>query len=172
MSLDGTKIGVTLQATLSSALDLGTVTFPTNLSRGVAFDSGTGAGQVDKIWTDTRSIALSSTEDLDLAGVLTDAFGAVITFARIKAILIAASSSNTNNVIIGGVASGLSAGPLLPQATGTLTIRPGGGVGIWCGSADATGYVVTATSADLLHVANSGAGTSVVYDIAIIGCSA
>jgi hypothetical protein len=40
------------------------------------------------------------------------------------------------------------------------------------GTADATAYAVTATTADLLKVANSSSGTGVTYDIAVIGTSA
>lgn len=161
----------TLKGDYTTGLDLGTAVFPTNLSRGQNYDPGTGAGQVDKIWTDTRTIALSSSEDLDLAGVLLDAFGGTLTFARIKAIMISAAPGNTNNVIVGGVAAGLST-LILPQTTGQVVVRPGGGFMAWCGGGDATGFLVTATTADLLHVANSGAGTSVTYDIAVMGCSA
>jgi len=57
-------------------------------------------------------------------------------------------------------------------ATHTLTLRPGAFVAVGTGAADATGYAVTATTADLLKIANSGAGTSVTYDIHIIGASA
>jgi hypothetical protein len=171
MPINNAQVGVSLRADLSSALDLGTAVFGTNLARGQNFDPGTGAGQVDKIFTDTRTIAISGSEDLDLAGVLLDAFGATITFARLKAVLISAAPGNTNNVIVGGVASGLAT-MILPTATGQVVVRPGGGVCFWCGGADATGYVVTSGTADLLHVANSGAGTSVTYDIAILGCSA
>jgi hypothetical protein len=171
MPLNGTQLQVSLSGVLSSLLDLGTVSFPTSLIRGSNYDPGTGAGQVDRIWTDTRTLTASSAEDLDLAGVLTDAFGAVLTFARIKGLLIAASPANTNEVLVGGVASGLAT-ILTPAATGVAHVRPGGFMAFGVGSGDATGYVVTATTADLLHVANGGAGTSVTYDVAIIGCSA
>jgi len=39
------------------------------------------------------------------------------------------------------------------------------------GAADATTYAVTAGTGDLLKVANSAGGTSVTYDIVIIGSS-
>lgn len=172
MPLSNTQIGASLRGDLSSALDLTTALASLNLSRGTAFDNGTGAGQVDKMFSDTRTLAASGSEDLDLAGTLTDAFGATITFARVKGVLISAAAGNTNNVIVGGVAAGLSAGPILPQTTGQVVVRPGGGVLFWCGAGDATGFAVTATTADLLHVANSGAGTSVTYDVVVIGCSA
>ena len=44
--------------------------------------------------------------------------------------------------------------------------------GTGAGQADSAGYAVTATTADLLHVANSSSGTSVTYDVIVIGTSA
>src|SRR6266581_3323517 len=79
-------------------------------------------------------------------------------------------NANINYVLIGGVTNGL-ASFLTPAATGIITLRPGAFVALGCGQLDATGYVVTAATADLLHVANSGAGTSVTYDVIIIGAS-
>ncbi|CAM5376651.1 hypothetical protein SCALM49S_02945 [Streptomyces californicus] len=57
-------------------------------------------------------------------------------------------------------------------ATHTLTVRPGGFVAVGTGVADAIGYAVTASTGDLLKIANSGAGSAVTYDIHIIGASA
>jgi hypothetical protein len=171
MPLSNTQIGATLKGDLSSALDLTTALATHNLSRGTAFDNGTGAGQVDRIFSDTRTLTASSSEDLDLVGTLTDAFGATVTFARIKGILVSAATGNTNNVVVGGVASGW-ASLLSPAASGLITLRPGSFFVAGCGAADATGWVVTATTADLLHVANSAGGTSVTYDVVVIGCSA
>mgnify|MGYP000184442162 CR=1 FL=1 len=42
---------------------------------------------------------------------------------------------------------------------------------VMAGAADATGYTVTATTADLLRIANSGAGTTVDYTIVVVGTS-
>ena len=171
MPVNNAQVAATLKGDYSTVLDLGTAVFGSNITRGQSFDPGTGAGQVDKIWTDTRTLTASSSEDLDLIGAgLIDAFGVAAVFTRVKGLLISAAPGNTNNVIVGGVASG-QATIILPAATGQVVVRPGGGVMFWCGGADATGYLMTATTADLLHIANSGAGTSVTYDIAILGCS-
>ena len=103
------------------------------------------------------------------AGVLVDVFGATVTFARIRAIAVSAAASNTNNVVVGGAASNQFA-TWAGAATHTVTVRPGG---LFCvANTDATGYAVTAGTGDLLRIANSGAGTSVVYDIILIGASA
>jgi hypothetical protein len=171
MPVNNGLVAARIYADLSSALDLTTVAAPHRIERGTAFDPGVGAGQVDKIFSDTRTLAPSTTEDLDLSGVLLDAFGVAITFARVKAILIAAAAGNTNNVVVGGVANAWAT-LLSPAATGLITLRPGAFFCAGCGSADATGYAVTNATADLLHIANSGAGTSVTYDVVVMGASA
>lgn len=170
MPLQGISLAVNASATLTSALDLGTGSAPQTLSRSMALTSGTTAGKADKVFSDRRTLAASATEDLDLAAVLLDAFGATITFARVKGIVIAAAAANTNNVVIGGAATNPWA--TLLSATGTVTLRPGAFIAVGTGTADATGYAVTAGTGDLLKVLNSAAGTSVTYDIHIIGASA
>jgi hypothetical protein len=174
MPLANTQIGAFLKGDYSSALDLTTALATHNLTAGTAFDSGTGAGQVDKIFSDSRTLTASSSEDLDLAGTLTDAFGAAVTFARVKGIWVQASAGNTNNVVVGANVASSWATLIGPTGAsgGTITLRPGAFFAAGCGAADATGWAVTATTADLLHVTNSAGGTSVIYSIVIIGCSA
>ncbi|MDI9885315.1 hypothetical protein QMZ92_13155 [Streptomyces sp. HNM0645] len=164
------SLSVAATADLTSALDLATGTVPLQVRHAVNLSSGTGAGQADKVFSDRRTLAASATEDLDLAGVLTDAFGAAITFARIKGLIIKAAVGNTNNVVIGAAATNTWA--TLLGATHTITLRPGAALCVMADATDATGYAVTAGSGDLLKVANSGAGTSVTYDIVLIGASA
>ncbi|MGW4850149.1 hypothetical protein ACWEPZ_02810 [Streptomyces sp. NPDC004288] len=170
MPLAGTTLAVSAFAEHTQALDLGVGRAAQSLSRSVSLGSGTAAGQADRVWSDRRQLNASATEDLDLAGVLLDAFGAAITFARIKGIVIAAAAGNTNNVVVGAAAANPWA--TLLSATGTVTLRPGAFLAVGTGAADATGYTVTAGTADLLKVANSGAGSTVTYDIHIIGASA
>jgi hypothetical protein len=164
------RVTVELTGLLTAALDFTTPSSSVDIRQQFDLASGTGAGQADKIWTDQRTLTASSTEDLDLAGVLTDAFGATITLARVKAILVRAAAANVNNVVVGG-ASATQWAALL-GTTGTVTLRPGALFVAAAGVADATGYVTAAGATDFLKVANSGAGSSVVYDIAIVGCSA
>ncbi|MFG1873392.1 hypothetical protein ACGFIV_00965 [Sphaerisporangium sp. NPDC049003] len=165
------KLVVSLDSTLTSALDLAQGSVPLRLREVLALADGTGAGRADKIFSDRRTLAASGTESLDLAGGLTDAFGNVITFARIKALLIVAATGNTNNVVVGGAASNGFATPF-GDATDKLVLRPGGLCLLTTGPADATAYAVTAATGDLLQVANSGSGTGVTYDIVLIGASA
>jgi hypothetical protein len=156
--------------TQTKALDLTTTTDPLQFRRAVNLTDGTAAGQANKVFHDRRTLAASATEDLDLAGVLLDAYGAAITFARVKGIIISAAAANANNVVVGNATS--NGWATLLSATGTVTLRPGASFCAFAGAADGTGWAVTAGTGDLLKVANSGAGTSVEYDIVIVGASA
>lgn len=159
------KAGINL--TQTNVLDLGTASFPLNLLHSIALSDGTGADQADRVFSDTRTLAASASEDLDVSGSLTNAYGTV-TFARIKAVLVVASDANTNNVNLTRPAS--NGVPLFLAAGDGLAIRPGG-VFLWACS-DATGVAVTAGTGDLITLANSSGSTSVTYSIVIIGASA
>lgn len=163
---------LSMAATVSQtkALDLTTTSDPLMFRQAVNLTSGTAAGQADKVFHDRRTLAASATEDLDLAGVLLDAFGAAITFVRVKGLFITAAAANVNNVVVGNATS--NGWATLLSATGTVTLRPGTSLGVMAGAADGTAYAVTAGTGDLLKVANSGAGTSVTYDIIVVGASA
>lgn len=167
-----TAVRVGVSAKQSSTLDLGIA--EANITKNIAISlaSGTAAGQADRIFSDTRTINASSNDDLDLAGgSLTDAFGAALSFAKVKGIYVAAAAGNTNNVIVGGAASAQLAN-WVGDVTDKVVVRPGGVVLLACGDGDLNAYGVTATTADVLRVANSGAGTSVIYDIIVWGTSA
>jgi hypothetical protein len=169
MPLQNTRYSVYVAGDLTTALDLATAITQLNLVRGQGLDSGTGANQADRIFHDNDTIAPSGTKDWDLAGVLLDPYGATITFARIKGIVIAAAAANINNLIVGNAAAN---GFLnwVGAATHVVNVRPGGIFALF--APDATAYAVTAATADILRITNSGAGTSVVYDIVLIGASA
>lgn len=164
-----TKLVAQVLAAQSSTLDLAAAAADVKGYRAISLASGTGAGQADRVFSDTRTLAASANEDLDLAGVLVDALGATVTFARVKGLYVAAATGNSNNVIVGGAASNGFVS-WVGAATHTVTVRPGGV--LLLAASDATGYAVTAGTGDLLRIANSGAGTSVTYDIVVVGASA
>lgn len=172
-----TVIDLNITATKTKARDMGvTAQDPLAFAKRIALLTGTGAGQADLAWYDERTINASSSEDLDIVGSLADAFGDTFSPARIKAIAVLAepydssATRNTNNVVVGG-ASATQWAALLGTA-GTVTLRPGALFIACAGAADATGYVCAAGSTDLLKVANSSSGSSVTYQIAVIGASA
>jgi len=164
-----TKIALSVIASLTSVGDLSTGADPLSYLKDYSWPSGTAAGQADRLFSDERTLAASATEDLDVAGVLLDRFGAAITFARIRAMIFHGLATNTNNVIVGG-ASATQFVSWCGGAAHTITVRPGGTVAFI--APDTTAYAVTATTADLLKVANSAGGTEVKYQIILIGASA
>lgn len=164
------SLAVSVDADLTGALDFAVADVPLRKKYKTDLINGTGVGAADRIWHDQRQLGGSSAEDIDLAGVLTDALGAGVTMARVKAIIITAADANIGNIIVGGaVSNGFIS--WVGGATHTVTVRPGGTLALIAGDGDATAYTVTAATADLLHIANSAAGTA-TYDIIIVGCSA
>jgi len=156
-----------INSTLSNTIGLGTTSSLAEFLYTASLASGTGADQINKVWTsDDRSIAASSSETHDVAGGLTDALGATVTMTKVKGIAIKAASTNTNNVVVGGATSnGLV--NWVGDATDVINIRPGGCLVLI--APDSTGYAVTAGTGDLLKISNSSSGTPVVYDIALLG---
>src|SRR4051812_35223041 len=107
-----TKIYAEIDAALTGAPTIGTVSADQNVAGQVLLGSGTGAGNADIAYVAHRSLAGTTTENLDLAGVLTDVFGSTITAAKVKAILIVADTSNNGDLVIGAAASNPFVGPL------------------------------------------------------------
>lgn len=162
-------LAISATAQLSGTTDLASISSPLSFSRSVQLASGTGAGKADRLFSDRRTLAASATEDLDLSGALLDALGGPAAFAKIKGLIIAADKGNTNNVVFGAASTNQWA--TLLNTTGTITLRPGASACFMAGVAD-TGWNVTASTGDLLKVANSAGGTPVNYDIVVIGASA
>lgn len=160
------SIAVSVKAQLDNSLDLGGASYPLAISKSVVLTNGTGANQAKDMFTDRRTLAASTSEDLDLSGVLTNAFGASIAFTKIRALIISSAADNVNDVVIGGHATAACAS-FFGDVTDKLKVKPGGTVALI--APDAAGYAVTAVTADLLKITNGGAGTPVTYDIVIIG---
>lgn len=162
------KITLELSAKQTGSNDFGNDEFKPQMRKVIDFASGTGANQADLLFMDERTLSASATEDLDLAGTLTDAFGATITMAEVVAIFIFADSGNTNNVVVGDATAPI---PLFGGTNPTFSIKPGG---FFCiGAPDAAGQLtVGAGSTDDLKIANSSSGTGVTYQIAVLGRSA
>jgi hypothetical protein len=112
------------------------------------FSAGAGALQNNNVYAVSRTLGGAS-EDVDLAGGLTDVFGATLTFAEIK--LFGVHNTGANSITVGAASSNAWAGLL--NATGTMTLAPGDFVIF--GSPGATGAAVTAGTGDLLKVAGT-----------------
>ena len=159
-------LSASLQAVLTSAQDLGTASFPLTDNNSFPLTNGTGANQANQMFSDQRTLGSSGTEDLDMAGTLTNAFGATVTFTKIKAILVVASSANGDAIQVGPAsANGLA--DLMGAAGDYVNVMPGGCFMVV--APDASGYAVTASTGDLLTVTNADGAASATYDIIVIG---
>ena len=139
----------------------------------LSFANGTAANQADIAYVAERTVTSGANDDIDLAGVLTDALGATITAAELVALMIINKAkdgtANTTNLTIGGGSAPVTG--FLGGTTPTIGPIPPGGV-VMLASPGATGLgAVTATSADILRVANS-AGATAKYVVAILARSA
>ncbi len=145
----------------------------TAIEAALSLTDGVAVDQADRIYLAERSVASGANDDLDLAGSLTDPFGAVLTFAKIKTLMIInapkTGSANTTNLTIGGGTNPVTG--LLGGTTPTLGPMKPGEVLLRHASALAGLCSVTAGTGDILRVANS-AGATANYQILIIGTSA
>jgi len=160
-----TNLRVSLACTHTNGLDLATAT--NNLTK-LFTDSlanGTASDQSDVLFHDTRSLAATS-EDLDLAGSLTDAFGSTVTFADVTGIFIQNNNTTAgHDLAIGGAAANQFIN-WVSDASDEIVVRAGGCLLLW---APKDGYAVTAATGDLLKI-DAGANT-VSYDIVLVGTS-
>lgn len=127
---------------------------------------GVGEQQADLLFHDSRSLAAAA-EDLDLSGVLTDAYGNTLAFAAVKVILIKNKSVTAGEVLAVGGAASYAFVNWVADASDIVNI-PASGVLLL--TAPYNGFGVTADTADLLHV-DAGA-YNIDYDIVLIGVSA
>lgn len=160
------QIDFSLLASLAAAGDFGDAAVPTRMERSFKFKPGAGANQANVIFADKRTINASTSENLDLAGVLIDQLGQVATFTKVRAIAFLADPANVNDVVVGGHATAAFAAPF-GASNNTVKVKPGGMLVIV--APDANGYPVVATTSDMLQVANGGAGTAVNYGVVLLG---
>lgn len=147
------------QPTVSSARDLIARTLQIEIA------NGTGSGQADRVYRASPSISAAANLDLDLIGALEDAFGAAVTFAKVKHILV----RNTSATGTLSLKPGASAAWVALLATGSEVIIPANGFALF-GTETGNGIAVTA-GADVLRITNNAA-TATIPEIIIIGASA
>lgn len=160
-----TTINASIEFESIDVLDTGTRKSDGIVSFSAVLKDGTGNGKANKVFQDTRTLAASANEELDLAGVLTDPSGVVLNFTKIKAIAIKADAANAAKIIVGGAASNPFTGPF--GATGDLLdITPSDGFVITNRNA---GWTVTAGTGDKLKITNGSGAAAANYTIILIG---
>lgn len=170
-TLDSTLISWSIGATANAITppSFNRITGALAYAKSQGFSTGAGANQMDRMFAAQRTITASGTDDLDLTGTaLQDILGQNLALVRVKLIAVYAAAANTNNVVVGAAASNPFVGPF-GAGTHTVSVQPGGSLLML--SPSAAGWLVTATTADLLRIANGGAGTSVTYDVIVGGSS-
>lgn len=139
------------------------------IEHALSFADGTTANKFDLLYLDERTVSSGANDDIDLAGVLTDALGATITAAELVGIVLVNKqrdgTANTTALTIGGGTNPFVG--FLGGTTPTIT-KVGPGAAFVLISPDATGLgTVTAGSADVLRIANA-AGATNKYMLALL----
>jgi hypothetical protein len=165
-----------LQWSFTKTQTWGDTTNSSNFSYTARLTDGTALNQANRLYVSAGTIAASTNLDLDLAASLVDVFGATITFARIKVIYIELQTTTTaTHLFVGGhptagftnwITSAGTFGTDQPK----VTVRNGGC--LFLCAPDATGYVVTATTADILRLTNADSTNTATYRVALVGASA
>jgi hypothetical protein len=124
---------------------------------------GTGAGQVNKLWHDRRTLGNAATEDIDLSGTLENRLGEAQVFTSIR-LLVIVNRSSTMSLELSRKST---TGAHFFKADGdAVSIKPGGFFIL--GDLTGTGYTVTNTTDDHVTLTNEGA-TEMEYDILVAG---
>lgn len=138
-----------------------TVEVPANATDGKV----TITASANEAYGRVRSIAVNSSENIDLSGVLTDGFGNTIAFTAVKELVIV-NLDDFATLTVGAAASNAFS-TLFADATDAIKVPPRGSLRI---TAPKSGFAVTAGTGDILKVASSNDGSGPVkYVIAIVG---
>jgi hypothetical protein len=161
--MQSTLLHTKIASVLSAALALSTAQSSLAYEQNDVLNSGTGANQASEVFHDSRTLLSGANEVLDLNGVLSDALGVIVSFTKVKILLI--RNKGTTVLTVGGAATNGFISPF-GTATDTVKVQPGGMLVLF--APDVNGYGVTAATADQLKIANA-AGASCTYDIVIVG---
>jgi hypothetical protein len=166
--IDHANLTVKLDILQLLAADLGLggyAQLPIQIDASAQMSNGTGSGQASQVYQDTGSLAGSASANLDLAGSLTNIFGATITFTKIKLIYIKAAAANNvaNNL---QVSRGSSNGFVWFLAASDGFYLAPGAFFLWY---DPAGVAVTAATGDIVTLTNGAGTNTIAYDVVLVG---
>lgn len=166
-TLSSTRVVANIQTGLSKASGPVTDTIGISDQTGNSYQSGTGAGKADQVYSGRLTLSTTTTT-LDLKS-LTDPAGNALAFGIVSAIKITNQSKASGETVI--VGTGMSSTFTMPIGAtldpGSTTTNTLGGTILWENPAG----VVVGTDTNTLNV-KSGAGSAVPVDVTIIGRSA
>ncbi len=141
---------------------------PLVLEESITVSFGTADGKMNEMWHDQRTLALSTSEDLDLFGTLENIFGDIVNFAVVDAIFVKNTSVNSCVLEVGPPAAngfGVGVGGAWKAASDANILQKDAAIMLL---APPAGWAVTAGTGDLLTINNTTAEEA-LYEIAIIG---
>ena len=129
---------------------------------------GTGADQVNQVWSDDGQVAIGVVTQIDLVGSLTDYYGNTISFTTIKGMLIH-NNDATATLWVGGGTDGAGTNAFVNwiETAATHVIIPPGGV-FMLFTPDATGFACAGGS-DILGLEESTGAATCDYEIVLLG---
>lgn len=160
MALDG-SLTATFQINDRRTVGVGAkANIPANITGSATFADGAGALQANVLYQASLALAAGA-KSLDLNGVLTDSYGSTVSLLRVKGLFV-------RNTGVADLTFGAGTTPWVTflNSTGTVTLKPGAFL-LAC-AVDATGWAVTASTADLLNFTGTGTGT---FDVAVLGAA-
>ncbi len=156
------KVAIKLSVATTKELDLGSIIDFLDVNDTINIDD---SHEVDRFWSDTRTLATGANETLDLSGSLIDDVGNASVFFDIKALYIK-NTSTANTLKIGGAVS--NAFPLFAANSDILVLRPNTSMLFMVGDVD--GLVIDTN--DQLKIEHGGeTAADLNYDIVIVGLS-
>lgn len=132
-----------------------------------ALTDGRGADSADVVYVTSFNLAAGANLDIDLNGGANEtAFGDALAFAKLRGIMLLNDDTTDGDVLrLGGIgATGLV--NWISANTAYVTVGPGM---FLIHRTDATGYAVTAGTADILRITNPGSN-AIAGRLAIWGC--
>ncbi len=130
-----------------------------NVQPSAVFTDGVGALQANVLYQATPALS-GGVKSVDIYGSVTDSYGSTVNDVRVKAIYVK-NKSATYDLVLGNSANA-ALSPL--NATGTITLPPG--AFFIAVAPDATGWAITANSADTLLFTGTNVET---FDLVVLG---
>ena len=162
MSTLAATLQLLIDGTFSKALDLTSPKEVIAISKSQAFANGTGSNQGNEFFSDSRQL-ISTSETLDMATGLTNAFGETVTFIKIRGFIIHVTTLTAGSILTlsGDVLTNAS---WISGTTPTQVVGPGGWYIV---TNPVDGYAVSTPSQHELKI-DSGSNT-VNFDLIILG---
>lgn len=168
MSTANAQLALTLaiNEVISSGVKQGSILHQFDLSalQTLRLTSGTGAGQVDLVYSEKDSaIGTSSTVDRDFAGSLLDSQGATITMAKVKLLFI--YNGGTVPVTVKGKTGAVFA--MFSGSTDSVSLAAGACLFYF----DPAGVPVTGGSTDKITLGNASGSVAAAFTMLVAGTS-